>query len=159
MRSIPTRGFTIIELMITVAVGAILIATAVPSFTESIARARLEGAVNELSVDLQYTRSEAIRRRTVAALTTDNAGTTYTLTYLDASTASNVTFKTVTLPINVTLTSNAAVQFSSLRGLAAAQTIEASSANTTSTLRVLTNATGRVQLCSPSASFGGYPSC
>ncbi len=153
------RGFTAIELMVTVAVAGVLIATAVPSFTASIARARLEGAVNELGIDLQYARSEAIRRRTSATLTTDSTGASYTLSYVNPSTAANVSFKTVAMPSNMTLTANTTVTFSALRGLAAARTIDASSTKTTSTLRVLTNATGRVQTCSPGSTFSGYPSC
>jgi type IV fimbrial biogenesis protein FimT len=153
------RGFTVVELMVTVTVAGILLAVAVPSFNATSARARLEGVTNELSVDLQYARSEAIRRRTSAALSIDAAGTSYTLTYLDAGTASNVNFKTVALPGNVSLTANATVQFTSLRGLAAARTIDATSTQTSATLRVQTNAAGRVQLCSPGASFPGYPTC
>lgn len=159
MKNHPPRGFTIIELMITVTVAGILLAVAVPSFNATSARARLEGATNELSVDLQYARSEAIRRRTSAALTIDAAGTSYTLTYLDPSTASNVNFKTVAMPGAVAMTANAAVQFTSLRGLAAARTIDITSTQTTATLRVLTNAAGRVQLCSPGATHPGYPTC
>ena len=159
MTLLRPRGFTIIELMVVVAVAGILLAVAVPSFTAATARARLEGAANELSVDLQYTRNEAIRRRTSAALSVDANGNGYTLTYFDPTSASNINFKTVTMPATVTVTGNATVQFTSLRGLAAAQTIDASSTQTTATLRVATNATGRVQLCTPSGGFGGYPAC
>ena len=159
MKLLRPRGFTIIELMVVVAVAGILLATAVPSFTDATARARLEGAANELSVDLQYARSEAVRRRTTATLTVDADGSGYTLTYFDPASADNVNFKTVTMPATVTVTANATVQFTSLRGLASAQTIDARSTKTTATLRVATNATGRVQLCAPGGGFGGYPSC
>ena len=52
-------GFTLVELMIVVALVAILLALAAPSFRETIARNRLEGVAGELSTDFQYARSEA----------------------------------------------------------------------------------------------------
>lgn len=159
MKPRSPRGFTLVEMMAVVAIAAVLLAVAVPSFIAATARARLEGAANELSVDLQYARSEAIRRRTSATLSVNADGGGYTLTYFDPTSASNVNFKTVTMPATVTVTGSATVQFTSLRGLAAAQTIDISSTKTSAALRVATNATGRVQLCTPSSGFGGYPAC
>jgi len=153
------RGLTLIELMAAVAVAAILMAVAVPSFTQAIAKARLEGAVSEMTIDLQYARTQAIRRRSSATLAIDAAGTGYTLAYANPATGANVIFKTVTLPSGVIATANTSLQFTSLRGLAAAQTIDIGGVRTNATLRVRTNATGRVQTCTPSGSFRGYPIC
>lgn len=55
-------GFTIAELMITLAVLAILLAIAIPSFEGLIASTRVTNATNELLSALAQTRSEAIRR-------------------------------------------------------------------------------------------------
>lgn len=55
-------GFTIVELMIVVAIAAILIAAAAPSFSEFMSRRRVEGVASELVTDLHYTRSEAVSR-------------------------------------------------------------------------------------------------
>lgn len=60
------RGFTLIELMVTLAVAAILLAIATPSFTSIINSNRLAGAANEMVAVLQTARMEAVRlNRTV----------------------------------------------------------------------------------------------
>lgn len=55
------RGFTLIEMMITVAVMSIILAMAVPSFREAIENARLSTQVNEFVTALNAARAEAIR--------------------------------------------------------------------------------------------------
>lgn len=55
-----TAGFTLIELMVTVAVAAILLAVAAPSFTSFLASWRLTSTANELIAAVHYARSEAI---------------------------------------------------------------------------------------------------
>jgi len=61
------RGFTLVELLITVAIGAILMALAVPSMQSFISRKRLEAAASDLVTDLRYMRSAKLERgRTVS---------------------------------------------------------------------------------------------
>ncbi|MCG8276163.1 GspH/FimT family pseudopilin [Stenotrophomonas sp. NLF4-10] len=55
------RGFSLLELMVTVAVLAILMAIAVPGFSALINRDRLTSQANELVAVIQYARSEAVR--------------------------------------------------------------------------------------------------
>ena len=55
------RGFTILEVMVSVAVLGILTAAAVPSFTNMINRNRLASQSNELLSAIQFARIEAIR--------------------------------------------------------------------------------------------------
>lgn len=70
------RGVTVIELMVTIAVAAILIAIAIPSFATIFNSNRLAGSANELLATLQTARVEAIRRnlRTVVCRS-DNGAT------------------------------------------------------------------------------------
>jgi type IV fimbrial biogenesis protein FimT len=56
------RGMTLIELMTTIAIAAILTMIAVPSFTKVIALQRLKSAASNLQVALLTGRSEAIKR-------------------------------------------------------------------------------------------------
>lgn len=55
-------GFTLVELMVTVAIVAILLSLAAPSFSSLLADQRLSGAANALLSDIGYARSEALKR-------------------------------------------------------------------------------------------------
>jgi len=54
-------GFTLIEMMVTIAIAAILMALAVPSFTRFIDDNAIRGACEELRNSLSLARAEAIR--------------------------------------------------------------------------------------------------
>ena len=56
------RGFTLIELMITLTVAAILLMVGVPNFQEFIKSNRLSARTNAFVADLNQMRSEAIKR-------------------------------------------------------------------------------------------------
>ena len=71
-------GFTIVELMITVAVASILLAIAVPSFNQMIVSGRLTTQANEMVGALSLARSEAIKR---------NANVTFCRASSDTATA------------------------------------------------------------------------
>ncbi|WP_284618233.1 GspH/FimT family pseudopilin [Aquabacterium humicola] len=157
MSSRPNRGVTLIEVLVAVAIAAILAGLAAPQFTQSIARTRLEGAVSTLGIDLQYVRSEAIHRRTNASLVVAADGASYDVRYTPTSGA-DVVLKTVTLPAGVTLSAGTVV-FEGLRGTTTAQTLTGSSSYTSAQLQVTTNAFGRIATCSPSAAFHGYTAC
>ncbi len=59
-KSLP--GFTLVELMVTLAVASILVGIATPSFQTMISNSRLTGATNELIGALSFARSEAVKR-------------------------------------------------------------------------------------------------
>jgi prepilin-type N-terminal cleavage/methylation domain len=58
----PSPGFTLVELMVTLAVLAILSTLAAPMFGDLIQRNKVDAASGELAHLLQYARSEAITR-------------------------------------------------------------------------------------------------
>jgi type IV fimbrial biogenesis protein FimT len=158
MRVKPVRGVSLIEMLVAVAIAAILGGLAAPSFLESVARNRLDGAVSVLANDLQFTRSEAIRRRTTATLTVANGGASYTVAYTPTAGA-DVVVKTVELPDGVTLAVSQPIAFEALRGTTAAQTLTGSSTQTTAQLRITTNALGRISTCSPDGNLKGHLPC
>jgi len=63
-RLVRTGGFTLIELMITVSILAILTALALPSFDSAILGSRLTSYANNFVSTLQFARTEAIKRGT-----------------------------------------------------------------------------------------------
>ncbi|CAB5694986.1 Tfp pilus assembly protein FimT [Delftia tsuruhatensis] len=62
-------GFTLIEMMVVLALAAILAALAAPSFTAQIANQRVDSAAQELQSLLQFARSEAVYRRVESSFT------------------------------------------------------------------------------------------
>jgi type IV fimbrial biogenesis protein FimT len=60
--SAAARGFTLIEMMATVAVAGVVMTAAVPSLQGWVDQQRLKGVAGELSSDLQHARTEALLR-------------------------------------------------------------------------------------------------
>lgn len=56
------RGFTLIELMVTITVAALLLAIGVPTFRDVALGSRLSATANDLLASVQLARSEAIKR-------------------------------------------------------------------------------------------------
>ncbi len=56
------HGFTLIELIVTLAVLSVLLALGMPQFSSTTANSRLTSAINTLSGDLAFARTEAIKR-------------------------------------------------------------------------------------------------
>ena len=55
-------GFTLVELIVTMAIAAIILTQAVPSFSTMISNNRLTTQTNDLVADINLARSEAIKR-------------------------------------------------------------------------------------------------
>jgi prepilin-type N-terminal cleavage/methylation domain-containing protein len=64
----PGRGFTLIELMVTLSLAAIVLSLAAPSFGEFRRNSRLTSAGNDFLAAMQVARSEAIKRQQPVAV-------------------------------------------------------------------------------------------
>jgi type IV fimbrial biogenesis protein FimT len=73
-------GFTVIELMVTVVILAILLVVGVPSFRNAALSARLTALSNDLVAATQLARSEAIKRNQVVRLCVSADGSACTTT-------------------------------------------------------------------------------
>ncbi len=62
------RGFTLLELLVALAVLAILLTIAIPSFTTTLDRQRIDSAADSLASGLAFTRLEAIKRNRVVTI-------------------------------------------------------------------------------------------
>lgn len=100
MRSV--RGFTLIELMVTIGVMAIIAVMAVPSFTNMLLRQNLNASTRSLVITLEKARSKAAleRRLVTVALNSSAADTDSTLNWQPSgksaliSTTTSITFRT-----------------------------------------------------------------
>lgn len=75
------RGFTLIEILVTVTLAGLLLTLAVPAFTNIVASSRVMDQTNELVAALNFARSEAVKRnatiivcRTASETATNCAG-------------------------------------------------------------------------------------
>jgi len=67
------QGFTLVELLITIVVVSILLATAVPSFMQAIKNNRVAGQANSLVVSTQMARNESVKRGANTTICAANA--------------------------------------------------------------------------------------
>ena len=71
-------GFTLIELMVTIAIAAILLTVAVPSFTTYLRNAELTSASNNLIATINTARGEAMKRNRRTMVVPTSNGTDWT---------------------------------------------------------------------------------
>lgn len=84
MRTLPAsparalKGFTLVELMVVVALVTIITTLAVPAWNRMIVSNRIRAAVNDWTLSTQFARSEALRQNVPITLCPSNNGTNCT---------------------------------------------------------------------------------
>lgn len=68
MNTSKRNGFTLIELMITLLVAAIVLGVGIPAFTQFVATNRMAAAVNDMTTAIHLARTEAVKRRANATV-------------------------------------------------------------------------------------------
>lgn len=177
------QGVTLIELMVTLAILAILLAIAVPSMQQLIARKRVAGVAGELASDIRYLRSLGVQTSTLVQIDfgANAVATCYSLSTApisrwncncnDPATCNGNAnapkiVKTVSIPIasgiTVSVGNNPTNTFftgpNSLPFNGAAITATVSSSQGGS-VKVMTNETGRPFACSVSGQESNFPIC
>lgn len=170
----PQRGFTMIELLITIVIVATLAALAFPSFQSMLANAQIRTAAQALHDGLQLARVEAIRRNERVVFTkgtesgwvvsTDTLGTTVqTRPYTEGSRSATV----VVEPLDATkVTFNALGRVvantdasSSIRRLEIDVPASVLSADRSQNLQIDVTTGGSIRLCDPNVAAGVGRGC
>ena len=168
------RGVTLIEMVVTIAIMAILIALAVPSFKNILANAQIRTAAQALNDGLQLARVEAIRRNERVIFTKGTQSAWTVTVESDASTVQTRPYTEGSNSATVTVTPNNAtkVTFNSL-GRVVANTDTSSSisqldidvpttliaAADSHELRITITSGGAIRLCDPNAASGVGMGC
>ena len=176
----PTRpnGFTLIELMVTLAIAAILMMVAVPSFVSFQKNAQLTSAANSLLVSINAARGEAMKRGMSVIVVPTNNGSDWTTGWVVVvdkntprtytATVDNTVLTQAALPTGISITGNGiasgsepyilfdASGFSKTKAnsfgalsISFARTDVAAADQYRQTRRIIIASTGRVRMCTP----------
>lgn len=183
----PADGVSLIELMVGLGIAAVLLAVALPSMNEFIARQRVAGAATGLVADIRFARSTQMQTsRPVRLMFNANTSVTCYIAHsliaggnCDCAAANPpyclalpgatvpTEYKSAMLPRSQGITVKPAVgtptelifdATSSLTRNAAQLTIDIES-TTGGHVRVLTTATGQPRICSVSGHGSAFPAC
>jgi prepilin-type N-terminal cleavage/methylation domain-containing protein len=181
-------GLTLVELLVTLAILAVLLAIALPSMREFIARKRLEGIAQELVTDLRLLKSHQIQNRpntgTAIGFGTNDQKTCYILFVkgdnvencdctaaedtlcgpADAGGLRPSMIRQVNIPLStgVRITANRStldmLGYNGMPRLNRTLNISLTGTNV-GEIRITTNATGVPAICSVSGVFGAIKAC
>jgi len=167
LRHPPGRGLTLIELMVALAIVALLMTLAVPSFGEVLARHRLQAAAEQLAADLADARLLAAQRGQTLHLTLQG-GTQWcwalsTVSGCDCRIAQACRLKAVHASDHpgVTLADGGEMHIAAggPLGLPAVSGHAVLQGREGAALRVALTPLGRAKVCAPGAALAGYPRC
>ena len=157
-------GLTLVELMITIAIVAILAMTAGPSFSSFSARSKLRGVAEEAYADLQFARSESAQKNRAVRVEFSATGYQVWLMSVTDPAVKDSSLKIVDWNGSGNSASSGAsmvVTYNPVRAnaLVSGGPLVVANSRIDGTIRVTVGTTGRGQLCSPGGSVSGIPSC
>ena len=153
-----SRGFTLVEVLVSLAVLGILLAAGVPAMTGMSEQNRMKDLIFKLSDDMQTARSQAITSNVnrILAVTSGATWSYSCATCAPAVAASSADYSGITLtatnaPLTFSTTGNAA---GATAGTASIFTLQSSSWTVTATVTPI----GKVHVCANATGLG-YPAC
>lgn len=173
-------GMTLVELMVTISIAAILASVATPSFTSFLRNTEVRGSAESLTQGLQFARTEAVRRNQQVCFDWSGSGTGWTVSTGCALSPGSVPASNVvqtspnregSIATVVTMTPAAGrrVTFNAYgrvvpnpAGGASITRIDVNAANAGLQRRILVSAgdsSGRIFVCDPSAPAGTQMAC
>lgn len=177
----PARGLTLVELLVVLALAAIILYSATLSFSGWLQRQHLLGVSAQFNADLQWLRSAAVLRHRILRLSFQDtdAGMCYLIHSGDAGACrcspdpraeplvacddGTELLRAALVPASrrIRLRSNvASLRIDPRHGtFTPTGSIEVSTTDGSSTLRHIVNILGRVRTCTPGPRFPGYSPC
>ncbi|MDE2146401.1 MAG: GspH/FimT family pseudopilin [Burkholderiales bacterium] len=180
-------GFTLVELLVAMAVLVVLLTIAAPSFTQFIAQQRLKRVNAELVTALQYARSEAVSRNTsIQFMLMQSSAMTCYMVFIEGGVTDcdctrtpgnacvlglGAELQTTQVPaatdvqVNRITAGSAPLSFASdgrLSGSAVATAFQIRTSRISGALGTLVttvNPMGRPSVCTPDGSVSGVPTC
>lgn len=167
------RGLTLVEAAVVLAITAVTVGAAAPSFQQARERRHLEGVAAQMETDFAYTRSLAVaQNRTLRVNFADprcyvvHAGNPTTCQCAADGTASCSSgaevLRVVQLApsVPVTMQSNStSMAFDAVRGTITPTATVKVKASSGATIHNVINIMGRVRSCSPAPGLPGYVAC
>ena len=177
MKKSQSIGFTLVELIVVIAIVGIIASMAVPSYQDTLERNRLKEAVESLKSDLMFARTEAIKRSSninvsidingsswcYGLSTDDDADNTNSNAACDCTTVGSCIIKTVDgnqfQGTTLEAGTDENITFFFRRGSASNNGVKINTANYS--VRAKTSDKGRITICNPvsSRAIGGYDAC
>lgn len=156
-------GFTLIELMVVVAVIAVASTLAAPSFIQQFANYRVRSAAEAIVNGLNYARGEAVRRNTPVSFSLDASGSGWSVAQVSPSTtlqtrsggdSPNVITTSSTSSRSVTFLPTGLVDTSGVR---MSQVTITYAATSTQSRRIDILGGGLIRMCDPAVSAANDP--
>ncbi|MGQ4276399.1 GspH/FimT family pseudopilin [Pseudidiomarina sp. E22-M8] len=176
---IPQRGFTLLELLVTLVILSIILGAGVPMMLGLAKSMRLQGAAQDTYALLQYARSDALRTTENRFVVWDEAtsgewcaavATTNGCDCMTEDCSINGVLRQINSADYTNVSVNAAfaagdyTRFDGMRGLAeghagSAQYQLMDGTTVEAEVRVVVSLLGRIRYCTQSGDIGDYPAC
>lgn len=156
------HGFTLVELMVVLAIVAISATLAAPSFSQMIANYRVRGAADGILGALNFARTEALRRNTPVAFSLASGGSGWTVSQLSTSTTlqsrsagdvPGLSVSSSSAATSVTFLANGLIQ----SGTQLSQVTVASVVSNANTRRINVFGGGLIRMCDPAVTVAADP--